>query len=423
MSDSLPVRPSPFVYKTLVRAERMLYHAVGHSTGGSELDRMLAIHGLDNACEFLLRVIGDHLELESRGGKSLDFADFNSLAGETSKSLNSLYGYRLPYLSDLKRLHQVRNLVQHGALDPQGDIPRFVEIIRRFFNYVLHDVFGMEEGEVAASALIDDSEVKGHLVKAEGFLSRKEYLESVIASRDAFENAYYRKLVDSDVTLSLLPAIVLAKNHDEQYAWSMVTIKNELEFTRLGINTEDTRRFFEYIDYIPSERRCDGWARVLGREWTVDDALFCYSYASSIALKWQSSERDSIASTDWDPTEYSFSEILADIDLSNTFDGGCVYFDAPNTEMQFWYLDRDRKEQLENLEKNKEYAYERVSYKKGKLESKFGGIILLKGIFTELTTNNPERWKVIIWFDGREIQPIPASSLKDTSPSSSKKSD
>jgi hypothetical protein len=403
MSNSLPIRPSQSVHQTLVRAERMLAHATGHSVGGSELDRMIAIHGLDNACEFLLRIIGDHLDLESKTGKNWDFVDLSSLAGETSKALTQIYNYRLSHLSDLKVLRQMRNLVQHGAIDPQGDIQRFVGIVQRFFQGVLQDVFGLERGEVAASVLIDNAEVKAHLSDAEKYLDERNYLEVVIAARDAFENAYYRKLTNSDITLSLLPAIVQAKSNEEQYPWSMVTIKNELELTRLGINSEETRRFFEYLEYIPFARKHTGYSKELQREWNVDDALFCYSFASSTALKWQEAEKKPINVNNWDPAKYHRMEKLSDIDLTNTFEGGCAYYDNPNKFMQLWYLDKARKVDIEKLEVGGEYVLEWANYEYGKLEREGKSIYLLKGVYTELTTNNPERWKVIIWYERKHF--------------------
>lgn len=404
MNTSLPIRPNPLVHRALVRAERMLSHAIGHSAGSNEIDRMIAIHGLDNACEFLLRIIGDHLDLESKTGKSFDFIDLSSLAGETSKILNELYGYRLPYLSDLKTLRQIRNLVQHGAIDPQGDIQRFVTIVRRFFNRVLQEVFGMENGEIATSSLIDDNEIKGHLVIAERAIAESDYLKAVIASRDAFENAYYRKLIRSNVTLSLLPAIVEAKASGERYPWSMVTIKNELELTRLGINTEDTRRFLDYVNYIPTEYRCDGWSSVLQRDWNADDANFCYQFSSSIALQWQLSEKAPINEHKWDSSKYRHTETLASIDLSETFEGGCSYFSEPNIRMSLWYLDKKRKDQLEKLAVGHKYHYENEFFENGISMRQVKSIYMLKGVFSELTTNNPERWKVIIWFD--QLDPI-----------------
>jgi hypothetical protein len=398
MTETLPIRPNKTTHQTLVRAARTLAHAIGHSSGGNEIDRMITIHGLDNACEFLLRIIGDHLELESKTGKSWDFVDLSSLAGQTDKALHDHYNYRLPHLADLKMLRQVRNLVQHGAIDPQGDIQRFATIVQRFYSRLLQDVFDLEGGEVATSALIDNVVVKQHLKSAEDLLSEGRYLEAVIDSRNAFENAYYRKLLFSDVTLSLLPAILEAKENNNSYSWSMVTIKNELEFTRLGINTEETRRFLEYVDYIPFEHRCDGYARVLNRDWSKDDADFCYSYASSIVLQWQLNERSSIDTVDHDFSKYRHIQKIADINMSNIYEGGCLYIDK-NTERQFWYLDKERKELLEKLEIGNEYKYETERYENEILKHKSQSTILLKGIYSELTTNVPERWKVIIWYD------------------------
>jgi hypothetical protein len=133
---SLPKSPDSVITTLLTRSLLFMTHATQHSRLNSPLDRMVAIHGLDNSVEYLLRIIVQHLDIEAVTGKALDAIELNSLAGEVNKYLKDSYQTELPYLTEIKMLRQVRNLVQHGIVDPQAELPRLRKIVERFYNRV-----------------------------------------------------------------------------------------------------------------------------------------------------------------------------------------------------------------------------------------------------------------------------------------------
>lgn len=63
----------------------MLSHALEHSSQGSEFDNMIAILGLDNTIESIVRTIVFHLDLESVTGKSFDTFELAALAAHVNK--------------------------------------------------------------------------------------------------------------------------------------------------------------------------------------------------------------------------------------------------------------------------------------------------------------------------------------------------
>src|SRR6266545_2574693 len=162
MSDanlSLPILPTEESLRLLLRSKLMLSHAIEHATQKTEFDNMIAILGLDNTIESVLRCVAMHLDLETRTGKSFDIIDLASLAAEINKSLIDLTKTRLPYVGEIKVLRQTRNLVQHGAIVPCADLERFVTVTKRFFDNVLQTIFGLALDTLRISSIVTDARI------------------------------------------------------------------------------------------------------------------------------------------------------------------------------------------------------------------------------------------------------------------------
>ncbi|PAF30892.1 hypothetical protein [Paenibacillus sp. 7516] len=158
---------------------------------------MIAIHNLDNSIEYILRIIIRHVDFEDITGKNLETCELGQLAGEINKFLKEKYSIELPYLSEIKLLRQLRNLVQHAMVDPATDISRFINISQRFFNKVMSSKFDTRYSEIKLSNLITNSHLKQFLLTAEELIEQKKYIEAIVACRDAFENAMSLKDLES----------------------------------------------------------------------------------------------------------------------------------------------------------------------------------------------------------------------------------
>ena len=53
----LPLTPTPHIMELLIKAKHFFEHAVLHAQTGNAFDSMISIHSLDNAIEYLLRII------------------------------------------------------------------------------------------------------------------------------------------------------------------------------------------------------------------------------------------------------------------------------------------------------------------------------------------------------------------------------
>ena len=134
-----PQKPSLTTLKLLTRAKLLLEHALSHASSPSGIDPLVAIHGLDNAIEFTLRISADHLDFETITGRSFPDSELAQMAGELNRLFMDCASTGLPYYSEIKTLRRVRNLVQHGGIDPGSDLNRFTGISKSFFERIVLD--------------------------------------------------------------------------------------------------------------------------------------------------------------------------------------------------------------------------------------------------------------------------------------------
>ena len=155
MTDiTLPAAPAPDILRRLVFARQFLEHAKAHMAGGTDLDFMIATHGADNAIEFLLKLIADHVRYEEVSGRALPETQLAKIVGELAKFLREKHGLTLPYIQEIKALRQVRNLVQHGSFTPGADIERQLTIAERFFARACTCFFGIESNEMRIGSIM-----------------------------------------------------------------------------------------------------------------------------------------------------------------------------------------------------------------------------------------------------------------------------
>lgn len=394
----MPIAPTEESLQLLLRARLILSHALEHASQKTEFDNMLAILGLDNTVEYILRCIASHLDLETKTGKSFDIIDLASLAATINKTLGELSEIHLPYLGEIKLLRQTRNLVQHGAIAPYADLERFSTITQRFFDKVLKTIFGFRIEELRISSVIDDKHTKEFLRTAEMSIDVKNWLEAIVASRNAFENEYFKRIKHFDVSISLYPILVYAMEKLEFASGGFQTIKEELELSYLGVNSPDYRHFKEYIRHIPHEYCSeDSWGEtVMQRAWTKEDAAYCYNFAANTILRWQARDKEKLYTPKLDK-EYVFDETIAGINLSKDSEGGCSYY-FHDDKLYLFYTTKHKKRLFEKLEKSKIYEYRTVRFVDGEKEEEYEEQIELRGKHIFLATNNPERWGIVIWY-------------------------
>jgi hypothetical protein len=396
---SLPIPPTEESLQLLLRARLMLSHAMEHASQKTEFDNMIAILGLDNTIESILRCIATHLDLETRSGKTFDIIDLASLAAEINKSLVDLTGTRLSYVGDIKLLRQTRNLVQHGAVAPNADLDRFATITQRFFDKVLQSIFGLELNALRISAVIKENLIREFLQRAESFIDEKNWLLSVVASRDAFENEYFRRIKSLNTSISLYPSIVFGKEEFGYLGSGFDAVRQELELSYLGINDSDYRRFKEYINHIPHEY-CpeDSWGQtVMQRPWNRDDANFCYTFSANTILRWQAREKERLYVPKLDK-RYDFVQTINDINLTQDGEIGCVYSYGDGHEFILCYVPKETMKAVTTLQKGENYLHKVERFVDDVKDHSHEEEVQILGKRKFLATNSPERWAIVLWF-------------------------
>lgn len=374
-------------------------HAQEHAGNLSEFDNMIAVLGLDNTVEYVLRIVAAHLELETITGKSFDIVDVASLSASINRALIDHAGKRLPYIAELKLLRQVRNLVQHGAVAPAADLQRFSAIVERFFDRTSKMVFGLGVDDLRISSAVTDPVVGGFLKAAEQKFDQREWLQSIVATRNAFENAYFERIRNLSTSISLYPALVQAreKNDISSFAWDVV--KEQLELSSLGLNTFEYRRFKEYLRHIPHEFSAEDafGSTVMQRPWNRADAEYCYSFCSGQMLRWQAQESERLYTPEFDD-EHKFKELFGGISLSRNVEHGCIYLYNSDDCALLLYAGKDKKRRLERLQEDRDYIYRSSHYLNGVRDSTTRSVVRVLGVHSFLIVNEPEQWGVVIWY-------------------------
>ena len=356
---------------------------------------MIAVHGLDNTVEYVLRIVARHVDIEAVTGKSIETAELAALAGEVNRFLNERYKFALPYFPEIKLLRQMRNLVQHGISDPGAELDRLGTIVERFFNSTMERVFGLKKDDLRLSSIIVNDLVRNYLAQAEQCLDSKDWLGCIVASRDAFENARFEKIKDSSLRVDATPAISETSQRSRYLSRFFGRVRDELEMLRLGVDQSRYDRFRRYLDHIPLDRGPERMsAMVMQRDWEQADALFCYHFASGVVVQWERAAQEPLYELP-SSSPYDIRESLGDVDLTGKLPGGCLYagWDA---ELQLIYAERSLKNEIGKLTPGNKYLKKYSRWLNGHCEHESSREVVLMAVNVELVTNNPPRWEIIL---------------------------
>ena len=289
---TLPKVASPDIMELLIKAKHFFEHAKIHAESGNSFDTMISIHSLDNSIEYLLRIIIKHLEIEEKLSKTINTPELMAIYSEVDKFLKeqTLFngkGIGLPFENEIRQLRVLRNNVQHGMVLPVSELKSIINYGDRFFEKVLSKVFGLTIQEISYSTLIEDADIKNHLLEAETKIASKKYLEAVVACRDAFELAKFL-LTDESVHFHKMIAIPHIKHESMELYYYIQNIDEKIDVMGSNINFSDYKLYTRYVQHIPAEYRVikSGYS-VMQREWEKHDADFCYSFVAQTILNWQ----------------------------------------------------------------------------------------------------------------------------------------
>lgn len=239
----LPAAPSHRILALLIRARQFLEHARSHAAGGTDLDFMIATHAADNAVEFVLKLVADHVRYEEVSGASLPETELAQIAGALSRFLREIHNISLPYLQEIKTLRQVRNLVQHGSFTPGADIERQLTIAERFFARICDSIFGLDATQLRISAVVRDTVIQRHLISSEDALEAGRFEDCVRSCRNAIEEATYKYRSRSPIAIHEVPARVELAKLAPGVNRFIASLSEELDALRLKMDANRLQRF------------------------------------------------------------------------------------------------------------------------------------------------------------------------------------
>lgn len=399
MTIELPKNPDVETMKMLIRARNFLEHATMHASINTEFDRMIAIHNLDNSIEYILRIIIKHLQITEITGKTIDTPDIAQIIGEIEKFLKDHTTVHLSYITEIKLIRNLRNLVQHAMIDPAADLNTLLPIGHKFFERSLEKFFGMTASDIRYSTLIENDILKNLLKTSETFIEQKNYLESVVYSRNAFEYACLIFNKGSHQRIRRAPTLVEIRDKFPSLCDYLETIdkKIQLDSYKVDINLYD--RFTEYIDHIPAEF-CADWHSntVMQREWEAEDAVFCYQFVSDIIYKWQTMKAKPLYTVE-DISPRSIIRKINNININEELqEYSCIYAYGQESG-ELFFAGKDTKDKIKaRIHEKQIYLEEHEAYESEILLNKSSILIFVDFVRIELASNDPALWEIIIWF-------------------------
>lgn len=397
---AIPSLPSPDILDLLIRARSLLEHAISHSISPSGIDSIIVVHGLDNSIEYLVRIIARHLEYELLTGESLEKIGLIDMITKVNKHLKATYSISLPCLDDIRVLRQARNLVQHAAIDVAKDLAHFVRITQRFFEVAVPTIFGLDVRRLSISQLIHNTQIRQYLEEAEARLSSELYLESVEASRDAYENAYLNHLAESRLRISTPAVISQNMSTSPEQSYLIEHLVDELQALRLGVNPTRLDRFRKILEHIPYDRRIDERGNiVMMRPWQLSDAQYCLSFASEYALKWQLDTLEPLNSQSKSNDTYHTNDYVNGLLIENEARLSCTFKGHGDRDGQLWYVGEAPIAILRDLIVGETYTWSSTSYINNIISTKISYEAKLAQFHHKVATTRPKRWEVFVWLE------------------------
>ncbi|MBI4739157.1 hypothetical protein HY772_06395 [Candidatus Woesearchaeota archaeon] len=147
------LNPKDSFARIALLAKRILMHAYGHATKGTIPDRIIAIHDIHNAVEWLLVAIHDFYAPQIT--LPIGFKDLFDHANDLVKSHT---GNSLPLKKDIMRLTDARNNAQHRAYPSSiEELQAHITISESFFRSALAAMnIGMSYDDLSLADLLSD---------------------------------------------------------------------------------------------------------------------------------------------------------------------------------------------------------------------------------------------------------------------------
>lgn len=174
------------VNKRILLAKEFHLNGIELGQNSDPLSKMMAVHNFHIGIEITIKSI--LLKYEIRTEKTLNI-DFESMLNEVDRHQEFHgKGLRIPYRQEIRKLNQMRNLVQHHAMEPdQSTMDDWRLFSSRFLTRVFKDYFDVDFEKVNRISFVADSVLRRFLNTALEHVSEEKYDSASCLAAAAFE--------------------------------------------------------------------------------------------------------------------------------------------------------------------------------------------------------------------------------------------
>lgn len=166
------------VIRRMCLARHLYELGISSLRSSNDLYLFSGVNLLQDAVEAFLLAVADHLVVSFKGNEN-----FNNYFELINKKIAPK---ELPFKNRLLRLNRIRVDSKHHGIQPARDeCNRLVESVREFFEEVSSSILGVNFSTVSTIDLLDDGEVKTHLLEAKNLLENGKIEECSIECRKA----------------------------------------------------------------------------------------------------------------------------------------------------------------------------------------------------------------------------------------------
>jgi hypothetical protein len=292
------------LFRRLLLAKELFLHGLDHSKRPGALNKMIAVHNFHNAVEVALRSI--LLKYEIRAEKHLNI-EFEAMLNEIDKhQVFKDRELKLPYRQELRNLNQIRNLVQHHAIEPESTTLDDLRVFtRRALEMICESYFQINFQSLTPLDMVDDDDLRNLLCVSFSALDKKQLKDALVIGSIAY------KLAESSVLGSVAePALHFVPRFEDRsrdytstreddsrwkdLASALESINNKLQevstltgLSSTGMNLADRNRFLREMPNIRFAINGHPIIQMMDRQHDEDEIRSLLNLALDTIVDWQ----------------------------------------------------------------------------------------------------------------------------------------
>ncbi|MDD1778983.1 MAG: hypothetical protein LUQ65_12530 [Candidatus Helarchaeota archaeon] len=272
------------VVRRLLLAKQLYLHGLDHSRKLGALNAMIAVHNFHNAIEIVLRAI--MLKYDIRPEKKMNI-EFEVMLNEIDKNKTLVaMGKQIAYRQELRNLNQLRNLVQHHAIEPPpSQMEDWRVFTHRFMERAYSEYFSQDFEAITVTSLIDDTQLRALLELAQSKLQEGKMQLSVILAKLVFEWA--QLAVFGHLPRSRYWSPFDTPREIQDLAGQIQDLARYMGLLAVGVNLLDYQKFKNVRGTIFLTIDGGASSQVMGEPPSSEDAEWVIHFVTDTVLHWQ----------------------------------------------------------------------------------------------------------------------------------------